>query len=177
MLDGCDGEIARAKYLESEQGRKLDDLFDVLSNILLVLGLGFGLFQQAKISGGSLGRLYAVEGIVAGALIALNEFYLAKEAVNEAGEETENLEPLDHSLYPRHRQMIQKSGMLRLGSTFTYWVFQLTKRDVAVLFFVVLAFLGMSGLILHLLFLVAAITAVLAWRSTLTRKGPRTNTE
>jgi CDP-L-myo-inositol myo-inositolphosphotransferase len=43
ILDGCDGEIARAKFMESERGRRLDDLFDVLSNILLVLGLGFGL--------------------------------------------------------------------------------------------------------------------------------------
>jgi CDP-L-myo-inositol myo-inositolphosphotransferase len=38
VLDGCDGEIARAKFLESERGRRLDDLFDILSNILLVVG-------------------------------------------------------------------------------------------------------------------------------------------
>src|ERR1039457_6822422 len=48
VLDGCDGEIARAKFLESESGRRLDDLFDILSNILLVVGLGFGLSQQAN---------------------------------------------------------------------------------------------------------------------------------
>src|SRR4051812_13348821 len=40
VLDGCDGELARAKFLESERGRRLDAFCDVLSNILLVLGLG-----------------------------------------------------------------------------------------------------------------------------------------
>ena len=50
VLDGCDGEMARAKFLESERGRRLDDFFDVLSNILLVVGLGFGLSRPAKLS-------------------------------------------------------------------------------------------------------------------------------
>ena len=49
VLDGCDGEIARAKFMESTRGRQLDDLFDVLSNILLVLGLGVGLSRQRRI--------------------------------------------------------------------------------------------------------------------------------
>ena len=76
VLDGCDGEIARAKFLESERGRRLDDLFDILSNILLVVGLGFGLSRQANLAGHS-GWFYVVEGLVTAALIGVNEFYLA----------------------------------------------------------------------------------------------------
>ncbi len=49
ILDGCDGEIARAKFMESERGRKLDALCDVLSNILCSSsGLGFGLRTGAS---------------------------------------------------------------------------------------------------------------------------------
>ena len=48
VLDGCDGEIARAKFLESERGRRLDDLFDILSNILLVVGSGIWTFPASE---------------------------------------------------------------------------------------------------------------------------------
>src|SRR5207248_10085013 len=42
ILDGCDGEIARAKFMESERGRQRDDLFDGVSNTLLGAGSGCG---------------------------------------------------------------------------------------------------------------------------------------
>ena len=77
VLDGCDGEIARAKFLESERGRQLDGLCDILSNILLVVGLGFGLSRQANQAGSS-GWFYLVEGLMAAGLIGLNEFLLAR---------------------------------------------------------------------------------------------------
>ena len=160
VLDGCDGEIARAKFLESERGRWLDDLFDVLSNILLVIGLGSGLFRQAVLAGHP-GWLYLIEGIASAVLIIVNEFYLPApkaESHPEAG-------PLKGSLYPRHRQLVQNSGILVLGERFASWLIQITKRDVAVLFFVFLAAIGRPALILHLLFSVAAASLVLWWRA------------
>ena len=51
---------------------------------------------------------------------------------------------------------------LRLGEKFTWWLIQLTKRDVAVLFFVFLAAIGQPAWILHLLFGVTAISLALA---------------
>ena len=81
VLDGCDGEIARAKFMESESGRRLDDLFDILSNILLVLGLGFGL-RSAHVH---FGGIYLAEGIAAALLIAVNEWFLARAPAAEAG--------------------------------------------------------------------------------------------
>lgn len=160
VLDGCDGEIARAKFLENERGRWLDDLFDVLSNILLVIGLGSGLFRQATLAGYP-GWVYLIEGIAAAVLIIVNEFYLPRpkaESHPEAGS-------LKGSLYPRHRQLVQNSGILVFGERFASWLIQLTKRDVAVLFFVFLAAIGRPALILHLLFVVAAASLVLWWRA------------
>jgi hypothetical protein len=158
ILDGCDGEIARAKFMESERGRKLDALFDVLSNILLVLGLGFGLRQAHP----HFGWFYLAEGIVAGALIAINEWYLATRKPAPEGETTDSL---GGALYPRHRDLVQRSGLLRFGEKFASLVVQLTKRDVAVLFFVVLAAIGLPSVILHLLLVVTAVSLALALKA------------
>jgi CDP-alcohol phosphatidyltransferase-like enzyme len=159
ILDGCDGEIARAKFMESERGRQLDDLFDVLSNILLVLGLGFGL----RAAHPQFGWLFLAEGIVAGGLIAINEWLLAsrKPAPVVAAKD----DSLGSALYPRHRELVERSGLLVLGEKYASLLIQLTKRDVAVLFFVFLALVGFPALILHLLFVVAAVSLVLALRA------------
>jgi CDP-alcohol phosphatidyltransferase len=159
ILDGCDGEIARAKFMESERGRKLDALFDVLSNILLVLGLGFGL-RQAHLH---LGWIYLAEGIVAGILIAVNEWYLATRKPAPAGEA--NADSLGGALYPRHRDLVHHSGLLRFGEKFASLLVQLTKRDVAVLFFLFLAAIGLPSLVLHLLLVVTTATLAVALKS------------
>jgi phosphatidylglycerophosphate synthase len=153
VLDGCDGEIARAKFMESERGRRLDDLFDVLSNVLLVLGIGFGLSRH--------GWFYGIEGIVAATLIALNEWYLATR--ESASVEEPTSDSLSAAIYPRHRKL--SSGLSVFGERFASLAMQSTKRDVAVLFFVLLAVIGFPGLILHLLVLVTAVTLAFAIKS------------
>jgi len=158
VLDGCDGELARAKFLESERGRQLDDLFDILSNILLVLGLGFGLSQPAN-SAGQFAWVYVIEGLVAAALIGGNEYYLATP---DRGLDEGKAEPLDGALYPRHRALVQRSGILVFGERFASGLIQFTKRDVAVLFFVFLAAIGCSAWILHLLLAVTVASLALA---------------
>jgi CDP-alcohol phosphatidyltransferase-like enzyme len=158
VLDGCDGEIARAKFLESERGRQLDDLFDILSNILLSVSLGFGLSRQANLAGHS-GVFSVMEGLMAAALIGLNEFYLA---TRKPGAEEGKSGSLGGALYPRHHELVERSGILRLGEKFAWWLIQLTKRDIAVLFFVFLAAIGQPAWILHLLFGVTAISLALA---------------
>jgi hypothetical protein len=161
VLDGCDGEIARAKFLESERGRQLDDLFDVLSNILLVVGLGFGLFWQANPAVRSR-WFYLIEGLTAAALIGVNEFYLAtRKPLTDEGKP----ESLGGALYPRHRELVERSGILIFGEKFVSWLIQLTKRDVAMLFFVLLAAIGQSAWILHLLIVVTAVSLALALRA------------
>src|SRR6059058_6591239 len=63
ILDGCDGEIARAKNLESKSGERLDHLCDFLASLLYVLALGLGLHHSA-------------EGILCAGLITANEWLL-----------------------------------------------------------------------------------------------------
>jgi CDP-L-myo-inositol myo-inositolphosphotransferase len=153
VLDGCDGEIARAKFMESESGRRLDDFFDVLSNILLVLGLGCGLAHAHQ----HYSSIYLAEGIAAAVLIAASEWLLARALVSDAG-----IESLGGTLYPRHRALVERSGLLAFGEKFASLLIQFTKRDVAVLFFVLLAVIGLPSLILHLLFIVTAVTLAFA---------------
>jgi phosphatidylglycerophosphate synthase len=161
VLDGCDGEIARAKFMESERGRQLDDLCDILSNILLVLGLGFGLRQVHH----HFGWFYLTEGIIAGGLIAINEWYLATRKATGAMEM--KADSLGETLYPRHRELVERSGLLVFGEKSASLLIQLTKRDVAVLFFVFLAAIALPSLILHLLFVVTAASLALALKARL----------
>jgi hypothetical protein len=159
VLDGCDGEIARAKFLESAYGRRLDYLCDVFSNILLAIGLGFGLSRQASLTGYS-GWFYLGEGLIAAASIGLNEFLLARR--KPTGNAAVSL---GGTLYPRHRELVERSGMLLFGTRFASWLIQLTKRDVAIFFFVLLAAVGLPALILHLLLVVTAVTLALSLKA------------
>ncbi len=149
ILDGCDGEIARAKYLESEPGAKLDTLCDLVGNLLLVVSLGYGLSRS-------------VEGIVVALLIATNELLLALPA---RGADEASSNKGDDALYSRHRRMVERSGLLFFGERFARWLIQLTKRDVALLAFLCLALAGRPAWILHLSGAAAAVSAVLALRS------------
>jgi hypothetical protein len=122
---------------------------------LLVLGLGFGLSNYQ-----SHAWFYTVEGILAALLIGANEFLLARQKPDENAAVS-----LGGTLYPRHRELVERSGILRLGEKSAYWLIQLTKRDVAILAFVFLAAVGLPSLILHLLFAVATVSLALALKS------------
>ncbi len=145
ILDGCDGEIARAKNLESQFGERLDYFCDFAASLLYVLALGLGLHRSS-------------EGIVCAVLITANELFLrvgkSKMAVGSSA--------LHESFYARHRAMIGHSGLLNFGERFVWWLFQLTKRDMAILVFLVLALLGLADWILHLWTMVAGASLVLS---------------
>jgi phosphatidylglycerophosphate synthase len=151
VLDGCDGEIARAKFLESDRGRRLDALCDIGSNVLLALALGFGL-----------GGFFAVEGIAVAALIALHEWFLAAQ---HSRANARAAVAINSALYPRQRDLWERSGIGFLGEKVVWWLVQLTKRDVAMLVFVVLAFASRPAWILHLLGAAAAIGLGLALKA------------
>src|SRR4029077_14425822 len=63
ILDGCDGEIARAKNLESKFGERLESLCVFLGSLIYVLALGSGLHHFK-------------EGVVCAVLITANELLL-----------------------------------------------------------------------------------------------------
>lgn len=152
ILDGCDGEIARAKYLESPRGRRLDTWCDILGNLLLVVSLGYGLSLQS-----TAGLFYLFESIIVAILIVINELLLAFQAPS--------MSKGDSALYPRHQQMVAHSGLLVFGERIGGWLIQLTKRDVALLAFLLLAIADQSAWILHLLGTVAALSSLLALKS------------
>ncbi len=160
LVDGCDGEIARAKDLESKFGERLDSFCDFLASLLYVLALGWGLNRSS-------------EGIVCAALITINEWLLR---YSNGGVWVDS-SPLGESFYERHHGMIEYSGLLDLGQRFVWWIFQLTKRDMAVFAFLILALLGLADWILHLWIVVAAasmiLSAIAAIRSALGRANSR----
>jgi len=145
ILDGCDGEIARAKNLESKLGERLDYFCDFMGSLLYVLALGLGLHRSS-------------EGIVCAVLITANE-WLLRAGKNQTSVASSTLR---ESFYARHRGMIGHSGLLNLGERFVWWLFQLTKRDMAILVFLLLALLGLAQWILHLWTTVAGVSLVLS---------------
>src|SRR5437899_105289 len=86
ILDGCDGEIARAKNLESKFGERLDYFCDFVASLLYVLALGLGLHRSS-------------EGIICAVLITANELVL------RVGKGRMSVAPstLHESFYTRHR--------------------------------------------------------------------------
>src|SRR6476646_3063882 len=89
ILDGCDGEIARAKNLESKLGERLDYFCDFAASLLYVITLGMGLHRSR-------------EGAVCAVLITANELLLraGKSKMSPAWSTSHE------SFYARHREMI-----------------------------------------------------------------------
>jgi 1L-myo-inositol 1-phosphate cytidylyltransferase / CDP-L-myo-inositol myo-inositolphosphotransferase len=145
ILDGCDGEIARGKNLESKFGERLDNVCDFLASLLYVLALGRGLHHWS-------------EGIICAALITTNEWLLRYST----GGMWADSSALNESFYARHHGMIEHSGLIGLGERVVWWLFQLTKRDMALFVFLILALLGLAHWILNLWTIVAAASVVLS---------------
>ena len=145
ILDGCDGEIARARNLESKFGERLDNLCDFLGSLIYVLALGRGL-QDSR------------EGVICALLIMANELLL-RWGTRTTPVPSENFH---ESFYARHHGMIGHSGLLDLGEHFVWWLFQLTKRDVGIFVFLVLALFNLGAWILHIWTVAAGASLVIS---------------
>lgn len=145
ILDGCDGEIARARNLESRFGERLDSFCDFLGSLIYVLALGIGLHHSK-------------EGFVCALLITGNELLL-RWGTNAKRMDSEDFH---ESFYARHHGMIGHSGLLELGERFVWWLFQLTKRDMAIFVFFLLALLNVPVWILHLWTLAAGASLIIS---------------
>ena len=165
MLDGCDGEIARAKYLESERGGRIDSYCDMIGGFLFLLGLGAGLSRASVPQT----NLYFVEAILSVVLVSLHEWLLRQTKRGAP----KSFRELSGALYSRHQQMIQGSGILFLGEKFVWWILQLSKRDVIIMAFLVLVTLGLSTWILHYSVIAGAIGLWLSGRSYFTTRRDR----
>jgi phosphatidylglycerophosphate synthase len=155
ILDGCDGEIARAKYLDSEKGPGVDAIGDLISLLLFSLGLGFGLFRSAQDHTVSQ-WVFLSEGVLTFVFLALR---LGPDHV---------LDLLRRGpaavVFSRNDERLRRSGGRFLGDRFTSWAFELTKRDVVFLAFLIGAAIGLVRWTLHLLFVYALATLILSWQ-------------
>jgi len=151
ILDGCDGEIARAKYLDSEKGPGLDALGDLIALLLFAFGLGVGVFRASD-GHGLPPWIFLTEGLLCFLFIAAR------------------LGPHTFDLLHRgpaavassaHDESLRTSGGRIFGERVTSLAFELTKRDVVYLMFFVLAVLGLTQWILHLLFVYSVATLLL----------------
>ena len=170
-LDGCDGEIARAKYLESETGSKLDGFCDRFTTLLYAVSLGVGLYVQAG-AGSGLRWIYPLEGIMAALLIGISETWLSRKSLDEVAADKAREDDVSPAYLKAHRStfnpgdqlklwMIKNSGLLFLGDGLTSFFGQATKRDVFNFGFMLLALCGRPSWILHLLAICACAIMVL----------------
>jgi phosphatidylglycerophosphate synthase len=160
ILDGCDGEIARAKYLDSEKGPGIDAIGDLIALLLFSIGLGFGLFRSAHQS--LVGQwAFLSEGVLASVFIALrlgpdHVFDLLRRGPAAV-------------VFTKDDERLRRSGGRFLGDQLTSLGFELAKRDVAFFLFLVVIALGGARWILHLLVIYAVATWMLSQRG---RAGP-----
>jgi len=146
ILDGCDGEIARAKYLDSERGRRLDAFCDFVANLIFVLCLGIGLFRQPSASA-NIRFVYLLESLItffimAGGLGRYLMPLLARDTTRVASRRQEDFNLADRFF----------------GRALTAFIYQITQRDVIYFVFLLLAIAGRASWILHIVFAFSVIT-------------------
>src|SRR4029077_628495 len=161
ILDGCDGEIARAKYLDSEKGPGIDAIGDLTTLLLFSIGLGFGLSRS--VPSHTVSRwLFLSEGVLTFVFLALR---LGPDHVGDLLRRGQAA-----VAYSKNDDRLRRSGGQFFGDRFTSWAFELTKRDVVFLAFLIAAVLGWGQWILHLLFFYALLTFILSWHGRTGRK-------
>jgi len=146
ILDGCDGEIARAKYLDSERGRRLDAFCDFVANLIFVLCLGIGLFRQPSVSA-NIRFVYLLESLIAFFILA-----------GGLGRKLMALLARDSKRVVWRRQEDFNLAERFFGRTLTAFIYQITQRDVIYFVFLLLAIAGRASWILHIFFTFSLIT-------------------
>jgi CDP-L-myo-inositol myo-inositolphosphotransferase len=146
ILDGCDGEIARAKYLDSERGRRLDAFFDFVANLIFVLCLGIGLFRQPSVSA-NIRFVYLLESLITFFLMARG---LGRYLMPLLARDTTRV-------LSRRREDFGVAERF-FGRALTAFIFQITQRDVIYFVFLLLAIAGRASWILHIVFAFSLIT-------------------
>lgn len=138
VLDGCDGEIARSKFLDTRFGAWFDSITDAAGHHLFAAALGVGLVRQTGLSP-EWRWFYGVEATAT--VIAMVVTYGAVAHYTRQRGNQGHFSNFGSSLVNESRVTRGRSLLLVLV--------QLTRRDFYNLLFVFLALFGQSGLILH----------------------------
>jgi phosphatidylglycerophosphate synthase len=146
ILDGCDGEIARAKYLDSERGQRLDAFCDFVANLIFVLCLGIGLFRQPSV-GANIRFVYLLESLIT--------FFLMARGL---GRYVKPLLARDTTRVASRRQEDFGVAERFFGRALPAFIYQITQRDVIYFVFLLLAIAGRASWILHIVFAFSVIT-------------------
>ena len=146
ILDGCDGEIARAKYLDSERGRRFDAFCDFVANLIFVLCLGIGLFRQPSVSA-NIRFVYLLESLVTFCIMAGGFGRFLMPLLTRDEQRVASRRQEDFNLAERF-----------FGRSLTAFIHQITQRDVIYFVFLLLAIAGRASWILHICFAFSVIT-------------------
>lgn len=123
VIDGVDGEIARATFRSSESGAKLDTLCDAATNLAFIGGLTFNLWQRGETEAGS-------HGLVGMCLLAIGLILLGWRSLAQGKGLNFDLVKNEFRGRPSRLQNVLAS---------------VTSRDVYALAFAILAVLGFAA--------------------------------
>jgi phosphatidylglycerophosphate synthase len=162
VLDGCDGELARVRFQQSELGAWLDTAADDLLSVLVPVALGAGLFVAA-------GDRWALGvGVAAGAMLLVANLIIARE-MRRQGTRGDPMEVRWWFSGGRALGDIPASGGAAQPRPrgLTWLLFQLGRRDTAILGWFLLALVGWLWVVL----MWAAVIAVAWFAASLVQLG------
>ena len=162
ILDGCDGEIARIKYLDSKSGPGIDSLGDLIALLLLVAGLSIGLFNSSTAAGH---WIFLIEGIIAFILIAIRLGRNTQDLLARGMEAVRSSE---------HEELLQESGNRFFGRTLYPIISAIARRDVIFVVFLLMALLGLASWIMHFLFIYSVVAMLLLLKGRALRTARQT---
>jgi phosphatidylglycerophosphate synthase len=137
VLDGVDGEIARATFRTTTRGATIDSAVDMATNFTFLLGFTINLWQR---DGAAIGLL----GLWSIAAMLIGNYLIARRA--RAGGA-----PLGYDL-------LKRSGRIRGPVDLIYWIVQtLSSRDCFAFLFMALILVGIEWVALFIFAGVAAI--------------------
>lgn len=137
VLDGVDGEMARATFRTTRQGATLDSAVDMATNFSFLLGLTINLWLRGD-------ELFAAMGIWSMAAMLTGNYLIARKARARGA-------PLGYDL-------LKRSGRIAGPADLIYWLVQtLTGRDCFAFLFMVLILLSLEWVALSIFAGVAAI--------------------
>ena len=142
IVDGVDGETARATFRSSARGAMLDSMTDAATNLAFIAGVAFNLWTRGDETAG-------IAGLAGAALLAAGSALLALQSRRDGGDFT--FDALKTRVRSRPSRLRQ-------------WLVWITMRDFYALAACIAILLGWSGILLFVFALVAAgwFTAVCA---------------